>query len=56
MEPILSASNISKSFIGVRALNNIDLRSMQGNSLPCGRKRLWKINTCKMHFRRIYTG
>ena len=24
MEPILSASNISKSFIGVRALNNID--------------------------------
>lgn len=25
MEPILSASNISKSFIGVRALNNIDI-------------------------------
>lgn len=25
MEPILCANNISKSFIGVRALNNIDI-------------------------------
>ena len=31
MEPILSASNISKSFIGVRALNNIDITINAGD-------------------------
>ena len=51
MEPILSASNISKSFIGVRALNNIDITINAGEihclagENGCGKSTLVKCIT-----------